>query len=387
MTVEAEMYAMPYLIINMGAEMLYILEQRLKAQNIPEDKGLRVHEDVLATMFSEKFISELFKPQRIYSTSATRQIFDRLAHSSIMRLNETSMNKLHDLMTMGAKYQVLAVNSARQLEDVTLTHLEALRKIVQRQSVISLIDSAIGQARDLFASFSPSDWVILRQSLCRFFQDKRVKVSLFLHNDIQSSDGSIVCHHTGPLGVGCEKPGTIRYFEDGKMREEKVAMKNSMDTLPPVKRSILGENMYAKDRRKEQSQTALTKHKFAPNDNEKPIVVDEASKEAAKRELNTLAQMLGGVKAEKMMMMSLFPDADSKDGSDGEVITFDAEDAKAYMASLRRAKGLWADQDLTKKKDDDDDLLALMDLSDVRVASKGGGRVGGGALGPSIKKY
>ena len=30
-----------------------------------------------------------------------RQIFDRLAHSSIMRLNETSMDKLFDLMAQG----------------------------------------------------------------------------------------------------------------------------------------------------------------------------------------------------------------------------------------------------------------------------------------------
>jgi hypothetical protein len=31
---------------------------------------------------------------------ATRAIFDRLAHSSIMRLNKTSMDKLFDLMSM-----------------------------------------------------------------------------------------------------------------------------------------------------------------------------------------------------------------------------------------------------------------------------------------------
>jgi hypothetical protein len=110
----AELKAMPLLIINMGGEMLYILEQRLQAQEIVEEKSLRgsdlglqvlcgvgshpnlctVLQDVISTMFSEKFIGELFKPQRIYSNSSTRQIFDRLAHSSIMRLNESSMDKV-----------------------------------------------------------------------------------------------------------------------------------------------------------------------------------------------------------------------------------------------------------------------------------------------------
>jgi len=36
----------------------------------------------------------------VYSQRSTRQIFDKLAHSSIMRLSESSMDKLYDLMTM-----------------------------------------------------------------------------------------------------------------------------------------------------------------------------------------------------------------------------------------------------------------------------------------------
>ncbi|KAJ1628558.1 hypothetical protein T492DRAFT_874877 [Pavlovales sp. CCMP2436] len=33
--------AMPILIVNMGGEMIYILEQRLEAQSVPKEKGLR----------------------------------------------------------------------------------------------------------------------------------------------------------------------------------------------------------------------------------------------------------------------------------------------------------------------------------------------------------
>lgn len=45
-------------------------------------------------MFNPKFILELFRSQELYSVEATRQIFDRLAHSSIMRLNDSSMDKV-----------------------------------------------------------------------------------------------------------------------------------------------------------------------------------------------------------------------------------------------------------------------------------------------------
>lgn len=44
-------------------------------------------------MYNSKFIAELFRGQDVYSMQSTRQIFDKLAHSSIMRLNESSMDK------------------------------------------------------------------------------------------------------------------------------------------------------------------------------------------------------------------------------------------------------------------------------------------------------
>lgn len=87
-------FAMPMLIINMGGEMVYILAQRLQAQNVPLDKSKRVLQDVIRTMYNPMFIAELFRPQDVYSMQSTRQIFDRLAHSSIMRLNESSMDKV-----------------------------------------------------------------------------------------------------------------------------------------------------------------------------------------------------------------------------------------------------------------------------------------------------
>jgi hypothetical protein len=93
-------------------------------------------------MFSSKFISELFKPQKMYSSSSTRQIFDRLAHSSIMRLNQSSMDKLYDLMTMGCKYQILSVKAPQHLLAVCLNHTDALIKIVGQSEAGKLLEQA-----------------------------------------------------------------------------------------------------------------------------------------------------------------------------------------------------------------------------------------------------
>ncbi|CAM9748051.1 unnamed protein product, partial [Heterosigma akashiwo] len=121
---------MPLLVINMGGEMVYILQQRLNAQNVPDEKASKVLQDVVRTMYSPGFLDELFKPQKIYSNQNTKQIFDKLAHSSIMKLNQSSMEKLYDLMTMGFKYQILLCSQPEQLLQVTLTHLETLKQLV-----------------------------------------------------------------------------------------------------------------------------------------------------------------------------------------------------------------------------------------------------------------
>nr|ACO14509.1 OSCP1 [Esox lucius] len=85
---------LPLLFIDLGGEMLYILDQRLRAQNIPADKAKKVMNDIITTMFNKKFLEELFKPQELYPKKALRTVFDRLAHASIMRLNQASMDKV-----------------------------------------------------------------------------------------------------------------------------------------------------------------------------------------------------------------------------------------------------------------------------------------------------
>ena len=48
----------------------------------------------MGQMFDPKCIRELFRPQRILSASAIKMIFTKLAHSSIMKLNEAAMDKV-----------------------------------------------------------------------------------------------------------------------------------------------------------------------------------------------------------------------------------------------------------------------------------------------------
>jgi hypothetical protein len=45
-------------------------------------------------IFSPKLIGEVFKRQQLLTVAIVRQMFEKLAHSSIMKLNEQSMNRV-----------------------------------------------------------------------------------------------------------------------------------------------------------------------------------------------------------------------------------------------------------------------------------------------------
>ena len=112
--------------------------------------------------------------------TSTRQIFEKLAHSSIMKLNATSMNKLFDLMLMGVKYQVLSCASPDEIYNVTLTHLTQISALIKGSTVEGLVNDTISQFKEMALKFNAYDYMIIRQQLYKFFQDKHIKVSLFI---------------------------------------------------------------------------------------------------------------------------------------------------------------------------------------------------------------
>lgn len=131
----SNVHAIPLLFLNLGGEMIYILDQRLHAQQIPEDKAEKVLTDIVSVMLNERFLQELFKPQEIYNKNALKKLFEDLAHASIMRLNTASMDKLYDLMTMVFKYQVFMASHPHDLILITLNHLDAIWNYVRVSSV------------------------------------------------------------------------------------------------------------------------------------------------------------------------------------------------------------------------------------------------------------
>ena len=248
----ASLMCLPVVVCNLGVEMLYILEQRLRAQSVPEEKAVKVLHDVVTAMFDPAFVDELFKPQPAYTQRSMRRIMDKLAHSSIMRLSESSMDKLYDLVTMGLKYQLVTCREPEEILTVTLFHLATLKSYLTDPKVMSMIDAVEAELRVTYAGFPKAGWHALRQTLFRFLADKQIKVSLFLQENLQNDDGRVKlpapivsARALGPVGTVTRHDGT-----SGARETTRLDVRFDVKSTPPH-RVPPGGNMYATHRQAE----------------------------------------------------------------------------------------------------------------------------------------
>lgn len=366
---------------------MYILHQRLQAQNIPTEKTMKVLYDIAGTMFNSKFMDELFKPQELYSKKALRTVFDRLAHSSIMKLNTASMDKLYDLMTMAVKHQTLLIKRPQDILCMTLNHLDVILSFVEgSSSAVRLVENIYSLIRRHYASLTIGSMMLIRQTLLGFFQDIHIRVSIFLRDKVQTQQGKFVLSTSFQLPVGIEVPGKIRLFNS---RSEKLrtmefncggsytlgSKEGSLD-LGGDRVTTLGLNMYSSVRPSETSVSHATGSSSSYADPPEMRTPDPR----AKAQLDFLCRLIGGNKDskrtshpefklnlfnteeeedEQQQMMMMSPTL-SSGGASYNVVNIDASKKKRSQ-ELSRIMG---DMNIESSGDadyDDDDLLDLMD--------------------------
>ncbi|KAG7500507.1 hypothetical protein JOB18_020727 [Solea senegalensis] len=379
---------LPLVFINLGGEMLYILDQRLQAHNTSDDnseKGVwsdkdrkRVMNDITATMFSKDFVDELLKPQQLYSHRTLKTVLTRLAHASIMRLNPASMDKLYELMLMAFKYQVFLCPRPKDLLLITYNHIDTIRELVKDTPVVvNQVDEMHRKMIEVYSSLSEGEFQLLRQTLLIFFQDMHVRLSLFLKNKVQNPNGRFALSTSGPVPHGIYVPGLIRVF-DSKGREVRrsqfptggtysSSVKEGCFELRGDRVITLGVNMYTVHH-PEETQTCK-----AP-----PVKTNDTPNPLAKEELNLLARLMGSMKDENKsktetgFWINLFTTDEEEDqasdsrGADDSMfglISIQAMQDEQAATELAQIAGQFAEQkqpeftSCTKG----DDLLAMMD--------------------------
>ena len=255
---EAYLMSLPVIVNCLGGEMIYILCSRLKAQKISLDKSIRVIKDIGNILFNKKFQNELYLHKKPYKHQEVKSIFESFAHSSIMRLNTTSMNKLFELMLMTLKLQILRSKYPEEIYQITLNHFNGILDILNLienddKSLIDRIQEEILHFKQNYSKLSAYDYIILKSVILRFLQGKNVKVSIFIQDNLQDSNSIIYLpmNEESPPFVG--KLGEVNNYHNGKKDFFELKLnesykenenKNRMDNFS----TELGKNMFGSEK-------------------------------------------------------------------------------------------------------------------------------------------
>ncbi|XP_013200899.2 protein OSCP1 [Amyelois transitella] len=182
-------FSTPFIVVNLGCEMLYVIDQRLKAQNIGSDKSERVLMDIATVLLHPKLLDELFIPQPVATHVVTKQLLQDISATSIMKLDEYSMTKLWDLMTMIFKWQ-LSVATKQNIFDITRRHLKSIARLLPHYFPKCFIEQTMRRFENIEQRFTDADYKCLSNTLILWFSEYHTKISVLLRLGLQNKDGT-----------------------------------------------------------------------------------------------------------------------------------------------------------------------------------------------------
>ncbi|XP_040572798.1 protein OSCP1 [Lepeophtheirus salmonis] len=377
---------MPILFINLGGEMMYIVNQRLIAQEVPPDRSLKVLNDIAGTMFNRKFIEEIFiNHQSLYNKEILRTMFEKLVHASIMRLNENSMEKLYDLMIMAVKFQILSCRHPKEILGVTLNHLDAIRTFVSEDDVISNLQLTHQLLIKNNAELSIAQFQSIRYSILNFLGGDKIRVSVFLNEGLQKLDGSLLFEPSYLIPQEIVPAGEITFFDEDEntkkttkffpgMEYEFVDSKCFLEWNAIGKRgTALGTNLYYSDNlgRKDETESL---HNYNPMNSRSQSHPPKCDRKFVKDELNLLAKLLcrnqddskntGDTEDRSTFKLNLFNNLDtSTDGKRNEKCTFleDFTYSRDQSESREEIEKVMKEMMPMSITEEDEDILSLLD--------------------------
>ncbi|XP_052889335.1 uncharacterized protein LOC128297688 [Anopheles moucheti] len=180
------------IILNLGCEMLYVIDQRLKAQSIPLDKSAQVLREITEVLLDPKFLHYIATAyqQSMLTVQQCRVLLTDIACCSLMRLDISSMDKLWDLMVMIFKWQMFITNkNAQMLLDLTFRHLDGIGRLIPEMRKQILIDNVKKSLLELWEPLCEDEQTIVHRKVYKWLKPYNTKISILIRMGLQKSNG------------------------------------------------------------------------------------------------------------------------------------------------------------------------------------------------------
>ncbi|KAH8402117.1 hypothetical protein KR009_009957 [Drosophila setifemur] len=217
--------------------MLYVIDQRLKAQHIAEDKSIQVIHDVTAVLLDPKFIDSLLNGSKhtsaqLLTAEHCKFMLNDIATCSLMRLDEQSMSKLWNLMTMVYKWQLFVTRHQHHLLEITFRHLEAINRLYPDAKRHMLIDFTKNTLLDFWNACGEEAQLSIYQTNRAWLQCFNTKISLLIRLGFQAMDGSFIRDVDQEYFMDyVQTAGDNIYVKSAEQQEQSSREPNSMDQL------------------------------------------------------------------------------------------------------------------------------------------------------------
>ncbi|XP_073846302.1 organic solute carrier partner 1 [Musca autumnalis] len=184
-----------FLIVNLGCEMLFVIDQRLQAQKIAKEKSIQVLHDVTSVLLEPKFLNSLIAGSttaggQCLTEESCKFMLKDIATCSLMRLDDVSMGKLWNLMTMIYKWQLFHTKYQYQLMDITFRHLAGVNQLYPNEKHSQIVDRAKNTLLDFWNSCTDEEQNNIYYTNKLWLEVFHTKISLLIRLGFQAMDGS-----------------------------------------------------------------------------------------------------------------------------------------------------------------------------------------------------
>lgn len=201
-----------FLLVNLGCEMLYVVDQRLKAQEIGVEKStqgklcnqknlifkhfLAVMRETTSVLLDPNFLERAMVGAEELKTLLTADyckfILRDIACSSLMRLDEQSMGKLWDLMTMIFKWQLFLSKYPQHLLEITFRHLDGVSNLYPEVKKTILVDYTKNKLLDYWNVQSELQQRNIYVTVKSWLECFNVKIAVLIRLGFQGEDAIFI---------------------------------------------------------------------------------------------------------------------------------------------------------------------------------------------------